>query len=122
MGRGEKSEEKPKLTPAEYKRLWRLRTGRTKQIGHRRGEDHPSSRLTDRRRRQAIGLSDKGWSNVDIGEHFGVSEGSIRKLLKQRHLYESKAGAGAPKSGGSVAASKVRRRPRLLKRGVKENK
>lgn len=79
-----------KLSPAEYKRLWRLRTGRTKQIGHRRGQDHPASRLTDCRRRQAIKMKDAGKTNVEIGKFFGVSEGAIRKLLAKRHLYDMK--------------------------------
>jgi DNA-binding NarL/FixJ family response regulator len=75
-----------KLSPAEYRREWRLRTGRTQQIGHRRGAAHPNARLVGKVRTRVLKLKNEGESNSFIARQVGVTEAAIRKFLKREGI------------------------------------
>lgn len=82
----DKGTEQAKMSEAEYKRQWRLKTGRTKQIGHVRGKDHPAAKLVGKVRAKALRLLKSGRSNRFVASKVGVTEGSIRKFREREGL------------------------------------
>lgn len=77
---------KNKAAHAEYKREWRLKTGRTKRVGRY----NVNAKLTNKDHKKILKLKGQGHSNIKIAATLNVSEGAIRKALKRLALLQQK--------------------------------
>lgn len=78
------------------------------------GEEHPSARLTKAQIEEARQLRDQGWKLSDLGKRYGVSTGTIGRILQGRSWASVNAGykpairrAGEPKRGAAHPMAKV---------------